>query len=426
MRLFSMPPKSRMLIAKSLLLAFSSSAPLISALTVLLLFRLKFGDVAVLTLGMAGNILGIAVAMSAGCMVMAVRRFSNLRSKNSDSKSFQLALRSENNSGYLVGLFSLFIVACLSVVVPLGTAVPATSLHIYFLSISVWFLVLPLTQVAYGVLQAFGREREVLTTSLAVLVLQLAGVFVVVRTVDALDDALLAAGIVQSTVALGVLLYRLSLIKRLVGGSLEGTFSPKEILTRVSSVPDRLMAGGDGLIYMGVFAAATYVASLSSVSDGALVALIVSYMRLVVIPIKQFGLVGGRLLLQKTNNSGIESFKDVRAAALLPCLIAGVIAGGLSLVLLPVEIGWLVAVMTMIQLGLEPRSGVMFALSKVVFGPRLLFSHLVVLYIVILPIAWSFLVLFNQVSVFSIWFSIFAVRCILTITISFQVNRYTR
>lgn len=177
-------------------------------------------------------------------------------------------------------------------------------------------------------------------------------------------------------------------------------------------------------IWRAVFTAATYVASFEGVTDGAVVATIVSYMRLVVIPTKQFGLVGGRFILQGVH-AGISSFADVRGAALLPCAAAGLIAATLSVVLLPADIGWLIAVLTLAQLALEPRSGVTYALAKVVLGPRRLIGHLVTWYLMVLPIIWAVLIALEVASGAAIWASIFAVRCGFALSMMIHLKRVT-
>lgn len=413
---------SATLFRKSLMLAAATSAPMVSSLIAVLVFQRKFGESGVLTLGMAGNIVGILVALSAGCMVLAVRTFAKLRATKKEVHEFRDAFHRENQSAYLVSAVSLLLVLVLSLTVPLGASIPTASLHVYMLAVTPWLLIFPLTQVAYGVLQAFGKERAVLHASLTVLVLQLLGVLLVVQSFDELNHALIAAGLIQSTVALGVFLYRLILVRNLLGGSLQGTFAPQGTLSRFSSVPDRVMAGSDGLIYMGTFAAATYLASVESVEDGALVALVISYMRLVVIPLKQFGLVGGRMVLQKKGTGGLSS-SDVRRAVRLPCLGAGVIVAVLSLVLLPEDVGYVIAALTFVQLAMEPYSGVSYALGKVVYGPRKLHTHLVVLYLVVLPVLWLCVFLLDVNSGLTIWSTLFLVRCLMTLTLSVHVNR---
>lgn len=102
----------------------------------------------------------------------------------------------------------------------------------------------------------------------------------------------------------------------------------------------------------------TYAAGAQSAEDGAVIALVVSMMRLLVILSKQFGLVGGRVLL--STGATFSEQKTIRKFAVLNCVVLGIVVFGLALWLLPQQFAVILGVMVAVQIVTEPWSGIAF------------------------------------------------------------------
>lgn len=371
--------KPSAIIKKVALMSFSTLAPLITNLITIILIRNGYGDRGVFALGSAGNIIGIIVAASAGCSIVSIRSFVQIKlQKRLDSSSAAAKLRTQNSQAFRISA-----VAGLCIFVICGALLVSARQHgaeqlYYLVGVLPWMLLIPFSQVAAGALQAFALERKIFTASIATVLLQVASMPLIITLGLPLRWTLLLLGLVQSAIAIGVYLYRLRLVRQALNTRVLGTLLPMRLRDRWHGFADRALAGADGLVFMVFFALLTFVARTHSVEAGAIIALVVSIMRLLVIPMKQFGNVGGRMLL----TAGVDkySFGSLRKASLAFTVPLSLVVLALAICLVPHPSVWFIAPMMVVQIFTEPWSGIDFSLAKVLYSPRAMVRLLFTVY----------------------------------------------
>lgn len=400
------------ILGKSLLLSLTALAPLASSFLTISGFRLVYGDHAAVAVGMSGNILGIIIALTAGCMVMSLRTFAKLRAVDqNDSKSLLGALRGEHANAYVVAVIVLLLIGVCSLITLTSSGVRVGPFVYYLLGSLPWLLILPFSQAGDGFLQAFDQDRKILASNVAMLVLHTGIVAVVVTVKPDLTSGLLLVSLGQSLAAVLVYIYRLRIIRGILGRDLGVSFVPQRTF-RLSSIIDRMLAGSDGLIYMGFFFLATFVAAGHSPQDGAIIATVVSFMRMLVIPLKQFGLVGGRFFLR---SHAVESSPHpILRQAVIPCFVAALIAFGCAYLMVPDGPGFLLGIMVFVQIALEPYSGVTYSMGKVIYGPRAMIGALGICYLALGAPALLLLGVADIASALVVWSCIFVTRLVFT------------
>lgn len=139
-----------------------------------------------------------------------------------------------------------------------------------------------------------------------------------------------------------------------------------DVKIKLSIIKKIFFGSIDGIVFASTFTLAILAASQSSPRDGFLITLVVSIMRIIVIPSKQFGLVGGRMSAM----GQISGIKTVIVSSLVALsTIALIIIPFYTLTAstaVPVSIILLMA----IQVALEPCSGVLYGFIKVRYGPE--------------------------------------------------------
>lgn len=373
------PIKPSDIIKKVGLMSFSTLAPLITNLFAIIFIRDAYGDNGVFALGSAGNIIGIIVAASAGCSIVSIRSFVQLKLKGQlDPLSAADEFRTQNSQAWRIS-----VLAGLCVFVVCGAFFIFAEHHgheqlFYLAGVFPWMLLIPFSQVAAGVLQAFALERKIFTASIATVLLQIASIPLIIGLELPLAWTLLSLGLVQSAIAICVYLYRLRLVRQTLDTSVLGSLLPKRVKDRWQGFADRALAGADGLVFMGFFAFLTFVARTHSIEAGAIIALVVSIMRLFVIPMKQFGNIGGRMLLTAGVNK--YSLRSLRKASLTFTTPLTLVVLVLAIFLVPYPSVMLIAPMLMVQMFTEPWSGIDFSLAKVLYSPRAMAKVLFTVY----------------------------------------------
>lgn len=181
----------------------------------------------------------------------------------------------------------------------------------------------------------------------------------------------------------------------------------------------RIAGSLDGVVFVVVFLAAQVVAAGFSIQIGAHVALAVSLVRLVVLPLKQLGLVVARLGMLA--GSGLDLRTLCAAAYLVLTVPALALGGALAFGLLPIVEGpfWM---LVLAQLLVEPFASVLFGYLKVARSLRAGLAGLAVAYGVVFPLGlwavasgprsasalWAVLLLWRVV--FAVWVLVLALR----------------
>ncbi len=406
------------------MLAAASMGPLISGFVSVVIFRVGYGDIGGLVVGTGVNYIGLAVALSAGCTVMSVRTFARLRREGAEGSQLRDALRQENQVAAFIAVLGVLVVCLFATTAHLFLPATGGATTAYLLSLVPWIASFPISNVLFGAMQAYNRDKEVLFANIIIAALQAGATLAIVLLRPSLIVALCLLGASQALISVGVLCWRARLVSRTFGVSIRGTYAPPWKIPRLREIGDRALAGVDGLVFMMVFLIATYVAMTHSVSDGAAVALIVSFMRLVVIPLKQFGLVAGRSLL--LGGGDVSSARESRQKAFLPCLIAGIIAAALAMIMLPEEIRLPIALMVFGQLLVEPFAGIAYALAQVQYGPATVAPVLFAVYGGVVPVIFLVLVLTGTASALPVWAALFAGRLLFASGVSIVARRAAR
>ena len=372
------------MIIKSLQMALSSLIPLAVVFCAQIGVRITYGDDAALALGTAGNILGIVVSLSVGCFVLSLRNSveSLKRVGRDDAPRVRESLSEEMSYGYLISAV-LTMGAFLAAFAMMRTdSVDGDLFEPYILAALPLVAITPLNQTVNGFLMSRGQELKILTASALSLMLQLIVLAVVLLRVSDEIYALTLISAGSSAVTVIVFLYRLRLLSRLTLGGVATvfTFTPPRKSDLHRGILERVIAGLDGIIYMTVFLVATSVAARSSVADGASVAGLVAFMRLLIIPMKQFGVVGGRMMLSTGEDS--DSFRRCYRKILPISGAAGLLAAGYALWNAPAPGQALpLAILVLVQVILEPFAGVTYSLLQVLHGPRSVITILVTSYV---------------------------------------------
>lgn len=358
---------TRQLLARTWHNALAVMLTQISTFVTLLAFGRFYADAhAGVVIGLVTTILGAVSILSVGGAIVALRTASIQRSVDTDdSAGWERVLREEFATSWIVGLLS--IVFTCAVVVPTAwlAQIDARLVVAYLAGNLLWFLVTPASLVANGVLQALDLDGRNLRAAVGALIGQLVILAVVLWWRPDVITALAVTAVGDGVVAAGILHVRLRGLARVTGQNHLRFAAPGRVSGLARLLGDRAQAGADGLVYMVTFFVATTVAARYSPSAGADIAAAVAVMRLIIIPVKQLGLVGGRMSLSTPDEL---SLLTVAKATIAPCAIAAaaLLAWATStLGTLPLTLCLLLA----LQLLLEPFAGVLFAAVKVAQGP---------------------------------------------------------
>lgn len=151
----------------------------------------------------------------------------------------------------------------------------------------------------------------------------------------------------------------------------------------VRSLGERAAASVDGLVFLVTFTAAILVATAHSPADGAVVALSVAVMRSVIVPLKQFGVVGARFVIAERGHERADAMRLSTVQTNCFVLLAAIaLALAISRLALPVfdQLGWLVVAMMAVQLLIEPWAGVLYSYRKIALSTAAGLPALVIAY----------------------------------------------
>lgn len=405
-------------VARSFTAALSSFISFSAAFFVLLVTRAHYGTDFAITIGAVGSVFGLISVASAGftvhTLMSSAKTFGVLRATDGSGGSAPAEsagsaqervdsardeLRSVIVAEFRPALTMTALVAlaalALSLWGPHIFGVSAEYFYPYWWPYLVVLLLGPLTAVVAGLTQSaaqdgFGLWVSVLSTGLTVA----SAIIGIVIGLDA-HIALTLIGITSVAVRLVTVAMRLNRLRRFRIGIMAGLWQASSPARGgkwkdFSPLPAYLTTI-DGFVFLLAYTVAISVASHHSPADGAMVALVVSLMRALIVPIKQLGIVGGRMSRQSllpgggatgatgaTGAAGITEATARRTDLRVVTFSSSVVTsstGALTLILMltgvihisPLPLMLLVTA----QVLAEPWAGILFSFLKVASGPKL-------------------------------------------------------
>lgn len=356
---------------------------------ILLVLLGRFGDSVVGSFGYAQNVYGIVAVLCAGhgIAVMAALAGSSPAGSNPARARLLPILTTAWASTALLVLLALLFGATSVLVLPVHVPIFAAA----YLAATTSAVFLPLAQSFTGLQQVRGHEYRSLlhTVEGFVISVGLGGAGVLLAS-----DAVFAV----TAIGLGCFFGDLwSTARRYmsVRGEVRGLptaalrvflSAPKTALARVP----RTAAGGyDGLILMTSFIVVSQVAVSHGAATGAATVTLIAAVRTIVVPLKSFGIVGGRLIRSQTSDPMTTArlfwlLVRVGAIAIAPLGLVCLIVPAAPIALLQLESTSDVEFAVRLvggQLLLEPLTGLGAAMLKVIVKPTAL----------LLPLATSLL-----------------------------------
>lgn len=418
-------PSGRLL-ARAAHNSLAAAAPQLVGLALVITFGVSHGERGTAAVGTATTVFGVAVLLSVGCAITAIRAVSLQRARRgSDAEDRPIDLPSVlgEEFGYagLFGILGLGIAAAMTGLTLLVSPDVSGAVAWYLLGALPWMLVVPHTSVANGAFQALDRDgfnaRIALPTA-AGQCISAAGILLLRLP---LEPSMLLVGCAGSAFAVVALAYRLRVLSRTAGQQVRALVRLPASGLRVG-MSMRLAAGADGVVYMTVFFLATIVATRYSLESGAVIALAVSIMRLLIIPIKQLGLVGGRLLAQGRFDTARDGLRTIRVTAALACTAAALIVIVWGAV--PSDLPLPLAILLAAQLLIEPVAGVQFAALKIAVGPAAGVRLLLVCYWLVAPSLLLLIAVLGRGEPWLIWSALLAVRLVFAAGVARITSRH--
>lgn len=386
----------------------------------MLAFGMSHGERGTAAAGTATTIFGAAVLLSVGCAITTLRAVSvQIARFNVDENArfdeISSVLREEFGYARIFSLLGLAIAATLCGLTAIVAPDISGAVAWYLLGALPWMLVVPQTSVTNGAFQATDRDGFNARIALLTGAVQLVAAASILLLRLPLELSMLLAGAAGSAAAVAALIYRLHVLGR-IGKHSVRAFGRLPASARRAGIAVRLAAGADGVVYMTVFLVATIVATRYALESGALIALAVSVMRLLIVPIKQLGLVGGRLLAQGKFGDPRIGLRTIQITAAYACMAAAlaVVVWGAVPSDLPILLGCLLAA----QLLIEPVAGVQFAALKIAIGPAAGVRLLLVCYWVIAPLLLVLIAAFGIGEAWVIWTALLAVRIVFAVGVA--------
>lgn len=283
------------------------------------------------------------------------------------------------------------------------------------LSILPGIIVSPFGYYYQGKLQTAQHEKEILKGALvaALFNIILVYAYLIFFKTDSIHVDLTFIGASQSLSGILLVLFLAKKARTLSSEFLE--MGNSKISNKIDlSILVKIISGSvDGIILSAIFSISIIIASHNSPLDGFIISLVVSIMRMIVIPSKQFGLVGGRMhatgQLDSIATIIVSSFLSISTIALL------VLPAYLSVS--STQIPVFILLLMLIQIALEPASGVMYGFIKVRYGPTKGIFSLIFSYIFMgLPLLLTSYMM-NFSSAEFIWGILFSIRIIFTLLV---------
>lgn len=345
---------------------------------------------AVTAFGLAQTVYGLALALASGLTIATVGALTQRRGSTSARTDVTSAV------GSMLAVSRVSTVALVTLVVLTGTMLvvvlegsTARLLAAAYAGLVLSCAVVPWYQVVTGVLQVAGRESTALKISVCSVAASLA---LAAGARSLTDDPTVLVLVVGATTSicelLGALVSRRAahdLVDWQGAGHVAREELRDDLRRTVRRLPRAVAPSLDVIPLMTTFAVATAVASTVSEEVGATTATVIALLRTVIVPLKAFGVVAGRLTRVCSPSPAAEVRESARIVGVLLCLS---VTTGVAVVLfrepvavalgLPLHLGSAVVAVAGAQLVLEAVTGVGNTMLKVLVAPTALLAEITV------------------------------------------------
>ena len=284
----------------------------------------------------------------------------------------------------------------------------------FWISILPIILVSPFISSLQAKLQVAQKESKILSGNLSIAAINVFFTYFLLH-IPLLKNSpytLAFLGCIQSISGIILLMYLLMHKKSL---PLEYSKKLPHLESRVTFSSFRKIVSGsiDGIVLSATFSLAIIVAMQNSPRDGFLISLVVSIMRMIVIPSKQFGLVGGRMHLM----GEVKNIKTIVLSSFVSIAVVSSVIIPAYIVKSSISIPNLITVLILVQIAIEPLSGVLYGFLKIRVGTEkalygLLFSY--ILFSIPMLILCS---IFKFANAENVWGILFMARIIFTFSV---------
>ncbi len=384
-------------------------------LALVAIFGLAYGDEVQSVVGLVGSLTGIAIIISTGFVPTTVRGFAKLlQNPSTDSRTAIRPKLASEAAVAFAAMAVILVIASLLLAVAMSTG--HTLFAAYWLAALPGMIVNPLGYILMGLFQARSRDVSNMLASGTGLGVNVLAALILAVAHPSPAVALGLLGAVSTLTAIFGLVYRAAVLRR--DGIIDTGRMPlaakrfkEETGACFRGIGERFAASVDGLVFLTTFSAAIAVAMTVSPADGAAIALAVSIMRAIIIPLKQFGFVGARMSLREGTGEGALTSRAIALSSLILlgslALILGMLAAtGSEILPLPTAI----TVMMALQLLLEPWAGIRYAFTKVVATGYSGVAALLLSYGVVPILGFVVLSVTGSLSATTIWGVLFATR----------------
>lgn len=363
-------------LGRAALAASAMFLPGLGSVVILLIMATAYPDEVQAAIGLGGSTAAIVTVVASGFVVTTIRACTA-------GRGLERELTAAMGAAAILLLASVTI-ALLSPVLSRSDA--GGFFAVYWIASIPATVLTPIGFVFNGAFQAIRRDGTNLITAVTgTLVKAAVAAIVVVLGVPPLPAVAAVASITSVASILGALVRGSQLVRAdlmswrmLAAATREALAHPIAV---IRSLGERAAASVDGLVFLVTFAAAILVATRHSPADGAVVALSVAVMRSVIVPLKQFGVVGARFVIAERERPDAMRLSTVQANCFI-LLVATTLVLAVTRLALPVldQLGWLLIAMMSAQLLIEPWAGVLYSYRKVALSTSAGLPALVVAY----------------------------------------------
>ncbi|MCZ4067066.1 hypothetical protein O1W71_05230 [Microbacterium sp. H37-C3] len=406
-------------LGRATLAASAMFLPGIGSVVILLIMATAYSDDVQAAIGLGGSTAAIVTVVASGFVVTTIRA-------RTAGRSLEGELTGAVGTAMLLLLASIAI-ALLSPVLSRSDA--GGFFAVYWIATIPATVLTPIGFVFNGAFQALRRDGTNLITAVTGTLVKAAVAAVVVLLGVSPLAAVAAVGATTSVASILGALVRGSQLARadmiswpmFAAATREALAHPVVV---VRSLGERAAASVDGLVFLVTFTAAILVATAHSPADGAVVALSVAVMRSVIVPLKQFGVVGARFVIAERRGSGRDRADAMRLSTVqVNCFVllaAIAVALTVTRLALPVfdQLGWLVVAMMAGQLLIEPWAGVLYSYRKIALSTAAGLPALGIAYGAVAGPGLTLLAVTRSGSAEAIWAVLLATRVVFAVLLA--------
>jgi hypothetical protein len=395
--------------------AASALIPGVRGVVLLSILFAFHGEGAGATVGLTTSYFGVTLVATAGLGVSAVFRFSR---HAGPLESVANELQAQFKISAAAAVLLLVVTVTGGLIIPTVIAVDATLFRAYWFGYSASVIVLPFAATLTGLFQSRNRDAENLLLTLASAAVQVGVTYISAANGQSPLTTVLAAAFAGSLADVVAVAWRVVFLAPDRSLGIRSVARGAALLVRrpfgvFRELPGSITGALDGLILMTVFAVAGTIAAGASVIDGAIVVLVVAILRTLIVPLKQFGMAGGRIIAQR-RTLGQGDGKQLLTLIATSCVILWSIAALILLIkaatplldLLP----WPFVLLMGAQLLLEPVTGVAFAAQKILDRPAFGLRTLAILSFLGTIPALLLLSSMGVATALNVWATVFCAR----------------